>query len=80
MPYSRSCELFSSMCFLQFGESLSNASNKQGHLMMNLGKVRIPTQIERRETRFQWCLSCTEWYKEKKENNKLEKLQTNKLV
>ena len=66
MSYSRSCELFSSMCFLQFGESLSNASNKQEHLMMNLGKVRIPTQTERRETRFQWCLSCTVWYKEKR--------------
>ena len=66
MSYSRSCELFSSMCFLQFGESLSNASNKQEHLMMNLGKVRIPTQIERRETRFQWCLSRTVSYKEKR--------------
>ena len=66
MSYSRSCELFSSMCFLQFGESLSNASNKQEHLMMNLGKVRIPTQSERRETRFQWYLSCTVWYKEKR--------------
>ena len=48
MSYSSSCELFSSLCFLQFGESLSTASNKQEDLMMNLGKLRIPTQIERR--------------------------------
>ena len=80
MSYSRSCKLFSSLCFLQFGESLGNARNEQEDLMMNSGKLRIPTQIERRETRFQWCLSCTEWYKEKKENNKLEKLQRNKLL
>ena len=66
MSYSRSCKLFSSLCFLQFGESLGNASNKQEDLMINLGKVRIPTQIERRETRFQWCLSFTVWYKEKR--------------
>ena len=59
MLYSRSCELFSSLCFLQFGESLGTASNKQWDLMMNSGKLRKPTQIELRETKFQWCLSCT---------------------
>ena len=75
MLYSRSCELFSSLCFLQFGESLGTASNKQWDLMRNSGKLRKPTQIELRETKFQWCLSCTVWYKEKKENNKLKKLQ-----
>ena len=81
MSYSRSCKLFSSLCFLQCGESLGNASNEQEDLMMNSGKLRIPTQIERRETRFQWCLSCIEWYKEKKENNKLKKTtETNKLL
>ena len=80
MSYSRSCKLFSSLCFLQFGKSLGNASNEQEDLMMNSGKLRIPTQIKRRETRFQWYLACTEWNEEKKENNKLEKLETNKLL
>ena len=80
MSYSRSCKLFSSLCFLQFGESLGNASNKQEHLMMNSGKVRIPTQTERRETRFQRCLSFTVWYKEKKENNKLKKLLRQAII
>ena len=75
MLYSRSCELFSSLCFLQFGESLGTASNKQWDLMMNSGKLRKTTQNELRETKFQWCLSCTVWYKENKENNKLRKVQ-----
>ena len=75
MLYSRSCEFFSSLCFLQFGESLGTASNKQWDLMMNSGKLRTPTQIELRETKFQWRLSCTVWYKENKENNKLRKVQ-----
>ena len=74
MSYSRSCELFSSLCFLQFGESLGTASNKQEDLTMNSGKLRIRTQIQLRETRFPWCLSCTVWYKEKYENNKQKKL------
>ena len=43
--------------------------------MMNSGKLRKPTQIELRETKFRRRLSCTVWYKEKKENNKLRKGQ-----
>ena len=75
MLYSRSCEFFFSLYFLQFGESLGTANNKEWDLMMNSGKLRTLTQIELRETKFQWCLSCTVWYKENKENNKLRKVQ-----
>ena len=44
--------------------------------MMNSGKLRKATQLERRETKFQKYLSRTVLYKEKKENNKLKKLLT----
>ena len=43
--YSRPNEVFSSLCFLQFGESLGTASNKQLDLMMNSGKLRITTHL-----------------------------------
>ena len=76
MTCSRSCEIIPSLCFLQFRESLGTASNKQEDLMMNSGKLRKPTQLERRETKFQKYLSRTVLYKEKKENNKLKKLLT----
>ena len=70
MSYSRSCKLFSSLCFLQFRESLGAASNKQLDLMMNSGKLRTRRHIWLRETKFQKYLSPTVLYKEKKENNK----------
>ena len=77
---SRSCELFSSLCFLQFGESLGTASNKQQDLLMNSGKLRTTRHVWLRETRFQWCLSFTVWYKEKEENNKLKKLLRQAII
>ena len=41
MSRSRLCEIFSSLCFLHFGEFLGTASNKQEDLMMNSGRSRI---------------------------------------
>ena len=76
MTCSRSCEIFSLLCFLHFGESLGTANNKQEDLLMNSGKSRILTQNELREMKFQKYLSRTVLYKEKKENNKLKKLLT----
>ena len=43
--YCRPNEVFSLFCFLQFGESLGTASNKQWDLMMNSGELRITTHI-----------------------------------
>ena len=43
--YSRPNEVFSSLCFLQFGESLGTASNKQLDLMMNSGKLKKKRRI-----------------------------------
>ena len=41
MSRSRSYEIISSLCFLQFGEFLGTASSKQEDLMMNSGGSRI---------------------------------------
>ena len=46
MSCSRSCEIFALLSFLQFGESLGTASNKQEDLMMNSEKPRIRTRNE----------------------------------
>ena len=62
VSYSRPCEIFSLLFFLQFREFLDTASNKQEDLMMNSGKSRISWQIELREMRFQKCLSHTILY------------------
>ena len=48
MSRSRSCEIISSVYFLQFGEFLGTASNKQEYLMMNSSKSRIAMCIQLR--------------------------------
>ena len=45
---SRSCEIISSVYFLQFGEFLGTAINKQEDLMMNSSKSRIAMCIQLR--------------------------------
>ena len=47
---------------------------------MNSGKLRTTRHVWLQETRFQWCLSFTVWYKEKKENNKLKKLLRQAII
>ena len=73
MSCSRSCEIFALLSFLQFGESLGTASNKQEDLMMNSEKPRIRTRNELRKMKCQKCLSNTIFQKVSQENNRLEK-------